>query len=241
MTTDGSAAGEFYTSLFGWDVPAGTEEFGGYATATLNGKSVAGIMPMGPDMNHPPVWSTHLASEGVDATSEAVEKAGGTILQPAMDVGDFGRMAVGQVPGGGAFGYWQGRSHTGFQIANETGADTWNEFLTRDYEGAKEFYATVFGYTYTEIGDGGFQYATIEVDGNTVGGIGALPEQVPAEVPPHWRTYFAVDDADAAAEHVVKLGGAVQRPPMDMPYGRHADVSDPQGAFFSIIKPASAG
>ena len=117
----------------------------------------------------------------------------------------------------------------------------WNEFLTRDYDGAKEFYAKLFGYTYTDIGEGDMQYSTIEVGGNTVGGIGALPAQVPAGVPPHWRVYFAVDDADATAEKIVALGGAVQRPPMDMPYGRHADVSDPQGAHFSIIKPASAG
>ena len=70
----------------------------------------------------------------------------------------------------------------------------------------------MFGYTYTEIGDGGMQYSTIEVDGNTVGGLGALPAEVPAEVPPHWRVYFAVDDADAAVEKAVELGGSVPRP-----------------------------
>jgi predicted enzyme related to lactoylglutathione lyase len=239
MTTDASAASEFYAALFGWEVPPGTEEFGGYATATLGGKTVAGVMPMMGEESHPPVWSTYLATEDADATSVAVEKAGGEILSPAMDVGEFGRMAIAQVPGGGVFGYWQARSHTGFQIANETGADVWNEFLTRDYEGAKNFYAKVFGYTYTEMGEGDMQYSLVEVDGNTVGGLGALPDQVPAHVPPHWRTYFAVDDTDAAAAKVTELGGSIQRPPEDMPYGRHADVSDPQGAWFSIIKPAS--
>ena len=52
--------------------------------------------------------------------------------------------------------------------------------------------------------------------------------------------YFAVDDADAAVEKVTELGGSVLRPPMDMPYGRHADVADPQGAMFALIKPAGA-
>ncbi len=239
MTTDPSAAGEFYTALFGWEVPPGAEEFGGYSTATLNGKPVAGVTPLMDGQDHPPVWSTYLATEDVDATSAAVEKAGGSIIAAAMDVGEFGRMAVAQAPGGGAFGYWQAGSHTGFQIANEPGADVWNEFMGRDYQGSKDFYSQVFGYTYTELGDDGFDYATIEVDGNTVGGIGTLPAEVPAGVPPHWRVYFAVDDADAAVAKVVELGGSVQRPPMDMPYGRHADVADPQGAMFSIIKPAS--
>ena len=113
--------------------------------------------------------------------------------------------------------------------------------MCRDYEQAKQFYAAVFGYTYTEIGEGGFQYATIELDGNTVGGIGGLPAEVPGHVPPHWRVYFAVDDCDAAVQQVSDLGGAVQRPPQDMPYGRHADVADPQGAMFSVIKPATPG
>ena len=60
-------------------------------------------------------------------------------------------------------------------------------------------------------------------------------------MPPHWRVYFAVDDADAAVEKVVALGGAVQRPPMDMPYGRHADVADPQGAVLASSSPHRPG
>jgi hypothetical protein len=182
------------------------------------------------------VWNTYLATDDADATSAAVEKAGGTVMAPAMDVMEFGRMAFAQVPGGGVFGYWQSGVHTGVDVANEPNTLTWNEFMTRDYDAAKKFYADVFGFTYTEMGDGGFQYATIEVGGNTVGGIGVLPHSVPAHLPPHWRAYFAVDDADAAAAKVTSLGGSILRPAEDTPYGRQVDVADPQGAMFSIIK-----
>jgi predicted enzyme related to lactoylglutathione lyase len=85
----------------------------------------------------------------------------------------------------------------------------------------------------------GDEYATCEVDGTTVGGIGALPASVPDDVPPHWRNYFAVDDADGAVAKVAELGGGFVRPPADMPYGRHADVVDPAGALFCLIKPAT--
>jgi predicted enzyme related to lactoylglutathione lyase len=61
---------------------------------------------------------------------------------------------------------------------------------------------------------------------------------VPAEVPAHWRTYFAVDDTDRTLDEAVKRGATVIRPAQDMPYGRHADLQDPTGAHFSIIKPA---
>jgi uncharacterized protein len=67
-----------------------------------------------------------------------------------------------------------------------------------------------------------------------------LSSDMPAEVTPHFRIYFAVDDCDVAANRVTELGGAVLRAPQDMPYGRHADVADPQGAAFSIITPLPA-
>lgn len=231
MTTDPGAAREFYGALFGWTVDADS------GMASLGEHHVAGLGDM-MGMDHPPVWSTYLAVSDVNETAAAIERAGGSVVAPAMALGELGRMAFLQAPGGGVFGLWEAGSHFGVQRANEPGALTWNEFMNRDYDAAKAFFADVFGYTYTEIGDDGFQYATIEVDGNTVGGIGALPAEVPSAVPPHWRVYFAVDDADAAVAKVGELGGSVLRPPMDMPYGRHADVADPQGAPFSVIKPA---
>lgn len=239
MTPDQPAAREFYRALFGWQLEVGGEETGGYTMASLDGMAVAGIGGM-QGLDHPPVWSTYLATDDAASTLAAAESAGATAVSPVADVLDLGRMAFLQLPGGGVFGIWQAGNHLGAGRANEPNTLTWNEFMTRDYAGAKDFYAAVFGYTYTEIGGDDFQYATIEVDGHTVGGIGALPAEVPRHVPPHWRVYFAVDDCDAAVARVGELGGSVLRPPADMPYGRHADVADPQGAMFSLIKPAAA-
>ena len=56
------------------------------------------------------------------------------------------------------------------------------------------------------------------------------------EIPPHWMTYFAIDNCDAGAEKVKALGGQVMHRPFDSPYGRIAVVSDPYGAVFSIIQ-----
>jgi hypothetical protein len=62
-----------------------------------------------------------------------------------------------------------------------------------------------------------------------------LDEQMPAELPPHWLVYFAVADCDAAVAHVSELGGSVKMPPMDVPPGRFAVVSDPHGALFAVM------
>ncbi len=81
-------------------------------------------------------------------------------------------MTIVQDPTGGTVGTWQAGSHFGTEVFNEVGALVWNEFMTRDYDAAKSFFADVFGYTYTELGDDNFKYSTIEVGGTTVGGIG---------------------------------------------------------------------
>lgn len=236
MTTDASAGRRFYSDLLGWDISAGEAETGYYGLATVGGRNVAGLGEMQGDGN-PPAWTTYLASSDADATAAAITKAGGTIFQEPMDVMEFGRMLVASDPTGAVFGVWQANQHTGFQLANDTGAVVWNELLTRDVQAAKDFYSAVFGYTYAPFGD---DYSMFEVDGNTAGGIGSMPDGAPAEAPAHWRTYFAVEDADATVARVVELGGSVVRPPQDMPYGRHADVADAQGAYFAVIKPAPA-
>lgn len=236
MTTDQAAAREFYGALFGWEIEVGGEETGHYGMASLAGRNVAGIGGM-MGMEHPPVWSTYLATADVDATCSAVVGAGGTVVSVPMDVMEFGRMAFVQAPGGGVTGLWQAGTHHGFGRANEPGSVTWNEFVTRDFAGAKTFFADVCGYAYADMSGDGFDYAMLEVDGETVGGIGSLPPGTPEHVPPHWRVYFAVDDCDASVAKVTDLGGTVLRPPMDMPYGRWADVADPQGAMFSVLKP----
>ena len=66
-----------------------------------------------------------------------------------------------------------------------------------------------------------------------------MPDEVPAEAPPHWLAYFWLDDVDAGFERVQELGGEVLREPVDSPYGRFAPVQDPQGGVFALIRPAS--
>ena len=107
--------------------------------------------------------------------------------------------------------------------------------MSRDFEGSKAFYASVFGYEYGDMSGDGFSYATFKVEGRDVGGIGGLPADVPAEVPAGWTVYFGTVDTDASVARVEGNGGSVIRPAQDSPYGRMAAVADDQGAVFSLI------
>lgn len=225
----------FYGGLFGWDIQSGPPEAGGYAICLLRGRPAAGIGPkMGP-AEMPTVWTTYLAADSADDIAAKVKTAGGQLLTDLMDVMDAGRMAIAADPAGAVFGIWQGRAHTGAGVANEPGSLCWNENMSRDFEGNKAFYRAVFGYDYDDMSGDGFSYATLKVGDAIVGGIGGLPADVPAEVPAHWSTYFAVADTDAALGTVTGLGGSVVRPAWDSPYGKMATVSDDQGAQFSLI------
>lgn len=229
---------EFYGQLFGWDlteIPDG----GGYTMASRDGLPLAGI---GPSMveGAPPAWVTYIASDDVDETVEKVLANGGAVLFQPMDVMTAGRMALVSDPSGAVFGLWQGRDHLGAGFVNEPGTLTWNELHTGDYDGSKEFYSAVFGYTYTEIGNGAdFQYSVIGLPGSddSLGGIMADP-QVPSAVPPYWLAWFAVAGTDAVVERAVGLGATVVAPPADSPNGRMSILTGPQGEIFAIIDAA---
>jgi len=225
----------FYSAQFGWDIPPGGEEVGGYSVASLGGRTVAGIGPaMGP-AEAPPTWTTYLAADDADAVVAKIEGAGGRLITEPMDVMDLGRMAIAADPTGAPFGIWQGRKHTGAQVANVPSAMTWNEQMSHDFEAAKEFYRAVFGYDFEDMSSDGFQYATLQANDQIVGGIGGYPAGVPAGTPGSWTVYIGVSDTDAAVASATAHGGSLVHAPTDTPYGRMAMVTDDQGAGFSLL------
>jgi hypothetical protein len=117
----------------------------------------------------------------------------------------------------------------------------WYELMTPDPDGAQRFYADLIGWTPQPMPpmEGAPPYTVFNNGPDGVAGMmPLLPEMKAAGVPPNWTGYIGVDDCDAAAEKVKALGGAVQRPPMDIPgIGRFAIVADPAGAVFAIMRP----
>ena len=250
-TSDIRQSNRFYASLFGWDIQEGPPEAGGYSMARLDGRNVAGIGPiMGPP-GTPSTWSTYFAVADAEAAAARITSAGGQLISGPMDVMDVGRMVVAADVTGAVFGLWQAWNHTGVQVANVPGAFTWSEHMSRDFEGAKAFYAAVFGYEYGDMSGDGFSYATLLINGQqVVGGIGALPENTGPENtgpentgpenmaeshPATWSVYFGTADTDKSVDLATSNGGRVIRPATDSPYGRMAVVADQHGAVYSLI------
>jgi predicted enzyme related to lactoylglutathione lyase len=74
-----------------------------------------------------------------------------------------------------------------------------------------------------------------------VGGLMPIPPEA-AGVRPAWMGYIAVDDVKAYADKVKAAGGAIHRPPTDIPnVGTFAVAGDPSGAGFLLFKPNEGG
>ncbi|KAA1251375.1 VOC family protein [Mycobacterium simiae] len=241
QTTDQSAAKQFYSSLFGWGYDDNPMPGGGgvYSMATLNGETVAAIAPMPPGApeGRPSMWNTYIAVDDVDAAVDRVSPAGGQVLMPAFDVGDAGRMAFVADPTGAVVGFWQANRHIGATLVNEAGAVMWNELITDKPDLALAFYQAVLGLDHITMEmAAGQNYRVLKAGGADVGG--CMEPPMPG-VPNHWLVYFDVDDVDAVAKKVAAEGGQVIAAPFDIPsVGRSAVLSDPQGAVFSVLRPA---
>ena len=227
-------AGAFYSAVAGWDVPPGNPEFGGYTIANVDGQAVAGIGPMMGEAGT--AWTLYFASPDADATQAAIAAAGGTVLLPAGDVGDFGRMLIAADPSGAVFGVWQADQMDGFGAPGTTGSFAWCDLRSTDPDAARTFYASVFGFTYAPLEMAGPAYATFSLgaDGPPMGGTGDMMGN--DGIPPHWLVYFAVADADASAASARELGGTVMADPFDTPFGRMVPMADPAGAAFWAVQ-----
>jgi predicted enzyme related to lactoylglutathione lyase len=224
----------FYAAVAGWDIPPGDPEFGGYTIAAAAGQAVAGIGPIMGDASS--AWTLYFASQDADATQAAIVGAGGTVLLPAGDIGDVGRMLIAADPAGAVFGVWQAGQMDGFGAPGTTGSFAWCDLRSTDPDAARAFYASVFGFTYTPLEMAGPAYATFSLGDDTspMGGTGDMMGN--DGIPSHWLVYFAVADADASAAAARELGGTVMADPFDTPFGRMAPMTDPAGAVFWAVQ-----
>ncbi len=118
----------------------------------------------------------------------------------------------------------------------------WYELMTTDPTGAAAFYGAVVGWAIPDAGEvtaGGVDYRMIgRSNGGNAGGVLALTaDMVAGGARPIWLGYLHTPDVNAAIAAIIADGGAVQMPATDMPVGRIAMVTDPQGAPFYIMAP----
>ncbi|OKO83630.1 VOC family protein [Bradyrhizobium sp. AS23.2] len=121
-------------------------------------------------------------------------------------------------------------------MADQPGPFVWYELLTTDMPSAAAFYAEVVGWAVKDASGPELAYTLLTAGDAPVVGLMALPEEgVRMGATPRWLGYVAVDDMDARAAQIRRLGGAILVSPTDSNIGRIAVVADPQGATFALV------
>lgn len=114
------------------------------------------------------------------------------------------------------------------------GVFSWNELMTTDIAGAKEFYGKMFNWQLQDM-NADMPYTMAKTGGEDVAGLMPMSPEV-GKMPPMWGAYVTVDDVAASAKQAEALGGKVLMEPRDIPdVGRFCVISDPQGATLNLI------
>ena len=238
LTPQPPQAREFFGKLLGWtytDVPG----MDSGNIIQVNGHNIGGLWdlesPMTPP-GTPPAIGVMVKIDSADDMVKKVTALGGT-ANPPMDIMENGRMVGCVDPNGAVIDLWEAKNQPGMDgDSTQHGAPSWFETLTTDAARAREFYSELFGWTSEDQQMPGFKYTTFSLGSEPVAGMFPLTPEM-GEMPPHWATYFTVDDPDKTAERVTELGGSVFMPLMDIDgVGRMAGVSSPQGVMFYVIK-----
>lgn len=125
-------------------------------------------------------------------------------------------------------------------MSNPAGSFIWYELMTPDPDRAASFYGAVVGWQISgpdpKRTDGKDYRMIGRSDGKHAGGVLRLTEDMRG-APPMWLPYLSTVDVDATLKAIVADGGKQWMPPMDIPVGRIALVSDPQGVPIYLMKP----
>jgi predicted enzyme related to lactoylglutathione lyase len=235
LTSDLDRAEDFYGTVFGWTFESAGPEYGGYVTASKDGRPVAGLMGNSPEFRTPDGWTTYLHSADVAATLAVATAAGGVTRGEPTEIKDRGWMATLTDPTGAFFGLWQPNGHNGFEVVNEAGAPVYHQLTTRDYGKALDFYRDVFGWHTETVSDTDeFRYSTAIFDGDALLGVMDGTRDLPEGAPSTWSFFFGAEDVDKTVQLVRENGGTVIRDAEDTPYGRLAAVADPTAAGFNL-------
>jgi len=104
-TRDAAKAAEFYCGLFGYTAKS-SEMPMPYTELQLDGKSIAGIFTLGPDLAHvPPHWTIYWTVTNCEETFAKAKSLGAQPIVPPKEIPGVGTMAIMTDPQGAVFAF----------------------------------------------------------------------------------------------------------------------------------------
>ena len=136
-------------------------------------------------------------------------------------------MAVIQDPTGAVLSIWQAKSNIGVGITGVPGTLCWADLSTADPARAGAFYAELFQWHLELSENDSFGYLHILNQGEYIGGVPPVKHRSP-NTPPHWLSYFTVEDVDPLMNDVISA--VMQVKPTDV---------DLSGVNYTVVKSGS--
>ena len=253
---DPGAAAEFYGELFGWTMTNVGGDDVPYLIASLDGRDVAAISRAPDGAAGGPAWETYIAVSNADDAAAAVTAAGGRVTGGPFDAGETGRSVSCADPAGAAFLLWEAGSYPGAQLVNLPGSWNFSHLHAADQDQARQFYTAVFGWEFSQVNFGADSSWMVRMPGyadflevrnpgirDRHAASGAPPgftdaigwlQPIASDAEAHWSVTLSVADADLVATRTAELGGTVVSGPVDVPYSRLVQITDPQGASVTL-------
>ncbi|HLY00295.1 MAG TPA: VOC family protein, partial [Roseiarcus sp.] len=102
--------------------------------------------------------------------------------------------------------------------SNALGKFVWYDQMSNDLPGAEKFYSKVVGWSLAPNTMNAQKYTLLKAGETMVGGLMPIPEEAARMgARPAWMGYIAVDDVTKYADKVKGAGGAIHRPPTEIP------------------------
>jgi predicted enzyme related to lactoylglutathione lyase len=239
MCTDPAAGTRFYTELFGWKTTEVKVMGATIQRLSVGDRVLGAIVPFDKSHGYPSHWVPYVYVASIDDCCKRVRELGGQVCMGATDIPP-GTFAMVNDPQKALFSPFTPRSGAPAEPPATPGMGEfcWDELLTNDVAGARQFYQSLFGWGAKDwdMGPEG-TYTLFSIGETPHAGMMQIPEGAPQ--PPAWLPYVLVDDADANVARANEMGGQVALPPKDIPdVGRIAVLVDPTGAVFAILKPS---
>jgi hypothetical protein len=240
MTTNPKGAVDFYTRLLGWNVTDFPGASTPYRMWTNKGNTLGGVMEFPAEAKKSgtvPHWLMYVGVSSVDDTFRQATRLGAQIHVKPTDIPTVGRFAVLKDPQGAAFAIFQPTDGgQGPSEGGDVGTFSWHELVTTDWKAAAVFYEKIAGWEKRDAHDMGDMgtYQLIGRPGSPapLGGMMNKSKEVPAV---GWNCYIRVPDIDRAAADIIRLGGKLVHPPVEVPGGdRIVKAFDPQGGAFAL-------
>jgi len=114
------------------------------------------------------------------------------------------------------------------------GIVSWNELVSNDVAGSRQFYSQMFGWNIQEMSMPAGTYNFMKSGEHPVGGLLQMPPEAKG-APTMWMPYITVSDLREAVSKATALGAKLCKDVTAIPeMGSFAILNDPQGATFGL-------